>query len=383
LGKTSLLLYLQNQALYDGSDMASHLHFCFLDARILAGCNVPSFWRRALQPVQNLSPSVEEACEAAERENFGNFALERVLKRMEDAGERLVLLLDEFDAILDIPTLHTIEFYGGLRSLASRFSSLSLIIAARQPAEELNRCTQEFNRTGSPYFNFVEEITLSPLSEKDVAELLNRAEGRFSREDRVFLMRVSGGHPCFLQMMASYLWDACEEYPADPKARRLWASEQGFHQARQIIVDTWRLWTPHQRMAFLLAALSAAPYLVEGHELDVSQLLQIEHDFAPEQRVLCRRGFLQPAPQLPGGYVPRAEMFLWFLSEELTCLLRSPNPDWPTWLRQQEWDGLLKRQEKERLINGFKSLGTLLSAGANAFIKSAAEGLGKGLSRQT
>jgi len=336
-------------------------------------CNVPCFWKRALQPVQNLSPSVKEAYEAAERENFGTFALERILKRMEEAGERLVLLLDEFDAILDIPTLHTIEFYGGLRSLASRFSSLSLIIAARQSADELNRCTQEFNRTGSPYFNFVEEITLGMLSGKDVARLLDRAKDRFSREDRVFLARASGGHPYFLQMMASYLWDACGEYPADPQARRRWAGEQGLHQARQIIKSIWRLWTPQQRMAFALAALSAMPSLVPGHTFDVHRLLKIGQDLTPEQRELVRRGFLYPDPQLPGGYGPRAEIFLWFLSEELTDLLRSPNPDWPAWLRQQEWDGLLTRRERENLINAFKNMGALLSTGASILIRAAAE----------
>ncbi len=208
---------------------------------------------------------------------------------------------------------------------------------------------------------------------QSLAELLNRAEGRFSREDRVFLMRASGGHPYFLQMMASYLWDACEEYPADSNARRRWAGEQGLQQARPIIANTWRLWTPQQRMAFALAALSAVPSLVPGHKFDVHRLLKIGQDLTPEQRELVRRGFLYPNPQLPGGYAPRAEIFLWFLSEELTDLLRSPNPDWPAWLRRQEWDGLLTRRERENLISAFKNMGALLSTGASILIRAAAE----------
>lgn len=377
LGKTSLLLRIQEPALY--GDEIRHLHFCFLDAQILAKCDVAHFWMRALQPVQRLSPSIEEAYTDAAREHFGTFSLERILKRLEDSGERLVLLLDEFDAILDISTLHTVEFYGGLRSLASRFASLSLIIAARRSVEDLNRCTQDFNRTGSPYFNFVEEITLGSLSGKSIGELLGRAGNRFSREDRLFLARLSGGHPYFLQMAASYLWDAYDEGQPDPDARRRWAGEQCLRQARQVLEDTWRLWTPYQRMAFALAALNAMPYLVPGRKFDIHQLLKIGPDLKPEQQLLCRRGFLDPAPELAGGYAPRAEIFLWFLSEELTRMLRLQDPDWLAWLRQQEWDNLLRRGDRENLINAIKTLGPILSSGAGAFIRSAAEGFYRGL----
>ena len=86
-----------------------------------------------------------------------------------------------------------------------------------------------------------------------------------------------------------------------------------------------------------------------------------------------------PGGAVPGGYAPRAEIMLWFLAEELTRLLRPPAPDMATWLRAQEWEGLLKGSEWENLKQAIKGLGPLLKEGASAFIKGAAEGLGKGI----
>ena len=92
-------------------------------------------------------------------EQFGTFLLERLFQQLEKEDRKLILILDEFDCILDEPGLNHPEFYGGLRSLASRYHSLVLIIAARQSIDTLNSRTQAYSRTGSPYFNFMEEIT--------------------------------------------------------------------------------------------------------------------------------------------------------------------------------------------------------------------------------
>lgn len=191
-GKTSLLYRIQDLNSYDGTKV--NVHFRYLDAHTLGGWDVARFWDYTLQPVKILSSALEKDYQTAKKENFGTFVLERILMQLEKDEERLVLLLDEFDSILDEPSLHKAEFYGGLRSLATRYSSLVLIIASRQCTEELNRRTQEFNRQGSPYFNFLEEISLGAFPSKDVDELLERGKKHFNRKDRIFLARISGGH---------------------------------------------------------------------------------------------------------------------------------------------------------------------------------------------
>jgi len=377
-GKTSLLQRIQDASLY--GDAAVHLHFRYLDAQSACGWDAPRFWEYALQPVKELSPAVQEAYHSAVDEKFGTFVVERVLLRLEESGERLVLLLDEFDAILEEPGLHKAEFYGGLRALATRFPSLALVVASRQPLEDLNHRTQEFSRSASPYFNFMEEICLGVFPLKETAALLARAASRFDGDDRVFLERISGGHPYFLQACASYLCDAHAQGAGSKKARRAQAGEQCFQQVISTLKDIWRTWTPYQQMAFTLAALDVMPLLLPDRQFDLNRLLKDRPNFASEQRVLKSRGFLCADSALEGGYAPQGEIMLWFLAEELTHLLRPKDPDLAAWLRDQQWEGLLKHGEKESLQNALRSLKPILKDGALAFIKAAAEGLGKGLS---
>jgi len=176
-----------------------------------------------------------------------------------------------------------------------------------------------------------------------------------------------------------YLWEAYQEGLQDPVARRFQAGEACFGEARAVLADTWRTWSPYHKMALTLAALDSVPSLLENRAFDVDHLLRDLPNCTPEQRTLEQRGFLRPVAQLPGGYAPQAEIVLWFLAEELTRLLRPTDPDLAAWLRAQEWGGLLKQGEWNKLNEAIKGLGPLLKEGVSAFIKSTAEGLGKGL----
>lgn len=372
LGKTSLLFRIQDPELY--GEKANHLHFCYLDAQTLNGWTVTRFWQTVLQPFKTLE-SVHDAYNSAALEGFGTFLLERFFMQLEEADERLVILLDEFDLILEEPGLNKAEFYGGLRALATRFSSLSLILSSRQLVEELNRRTQEYSRLGSPYFNFFAETSLGVFSERESSELLALAQGLFSREDRLFLMRISGGYPYFLQSAAYYLWEAYMDGHNDSRIRREVTAAQCFHHAASVMRDTWRIWSPYQQMAFTLAVLDEMPRLLSGREIDINQLFRDQPNFAPEQRILKQRGFLCEDKTLQGGYAPQAEVMVWFLAEELIRLLRPNNPDIASWLRDQQWEGLLKRSEKETLKKTLLTLKPMLRDGVQTFIRAAAEGI--------
>jgi hypothetical protein len=376
-GKTSLLYRVQDKSLYERAE--THLNFRYLDAQIALGWDISSFWEYAFQEIKEISPALKEAYRSVALNKFNVFDIERILTLLEKSGICLVLLLDEFDNILHQPGLHKAEFYGGLRFLSTNYSSLALIIASRQSLEDLNILTLEFSRTSSPYFNFLEEISLNSFSHDDVNTFLNRPNSYFDTEDLLFLERVSGGHPYFLQTCASYLWDAHEKKIVDSVMRRAQAGEQCFHQTDHILRDTWRTWNPYIQMAFTLAALDAMPPLLPNRQFDIYQLLKDRPSLAPEQRLLKNRGFLRPDSNLEGGFAPHSEIMLWFLAEELTRLLRPENPDLKKWLHDQEWEGLLKHGEKESIQNTLQSLKPIIKDGALSFIKAAAEGLGKGM----
>jgi hypothetical protein len=174
-----------------------------------------------------------------------------------------VLILDEFDVLLHHPILNSAEFFGSLRSLASRSrGALALIIASTRSLECLNRQTQELSRTGSPFFNFLDEIVLGPWPDLAVEEVLQWAGGRFTPADRRFLKEVAGGHPYLVQVAASSLWDAYEDEGEDPLQRRQQAGLDFYDSVARVLERRlWRSWSPEQRVAFASVALAHINHL--------------------------------------------------------------------------------------------------------------------------
>lgn len=381
-GKTSLLRYLMAQEnrtdLFE--DRAEGLFFQFLDGQALGShFDASRFWELALSPLETTlkqEPELQAAYRTCRLEGFGTFVLERLFTQLHARGWRLALLVDEFDTILHHPVLNQSEFYGGLRSLASRFDSLTLVIAARQALADLNRATQEFSRAGSPYFNFMQEISLGAFTPKDAQLLLARGDAYFKKNDKEYLLRVAGGHPFLLQAAASALWSVYEDGEKDVQTRFVQAGKDLFQQAKPTLEDTWRLWPPEMKKAFTIIALDNVPRLLGERQFDLNALLKSLPDYAPELRLLETRGYTLPDPQLPGGIGIQAEVMLWWLAEELVQALRRKD-DLAAWLQAEEWDGLLKQREKDLLVKAAKSAGQLLRTGAEVFIKAAAEGLGK------
>jgi hypothetical protein len=71
---------------------------------------------------------------------------------------------------------------------------------------------------------------------------------------------------------------------------------------------------------------------------------------------------------------------LWWLADEWTKALRRKD-DLGLWLDDQGLDGgLLKTSERRQISAAAKNLGGFLKGGVETFIKTAAEGFGKGVS---
>lgn len=265
-GKTSLLEYLaapETRAELYGPDMDRML-FAYLDAQTLGvQFSQAQFWEYALRPLyeQAVAPDPEtplaQAYALCKENHFGTFVLERLLAQMEQAKWCLVLMLDEFDVLLQHPILNSAEFFGSLRSLASRSrGALALVIACRLPLESLNKEAQELSRTGSPYLNFMTEITLGPWPESSIEELLRWAGDRFTPADRRFLREVAGGQPYFLQTGASILWEIYEDGQGDGAVRRQQTGCDLYDHVLPSLRDTWRLWSQEVRKAITYVGLA-------------------------------------------------------------------------------------------------------------------------------
>ena len=383
-GKTSLLDYLaapEARGLYSACE--KRLVFSYLDAQTLGGeFSQTQFWEHVLRSLHEraIAPHPDsplaQAYQMSRENDFGCFVLERFLAQMELTVWRLVLMLDEFDVLLHHPILNSAEFFGGLRSLASRSrGALALVIASRRPLTRLNEDTQQFSRTGSPYFNFLDEITLGPWPDKDVAELLHRAGDRFTRDDRRFIAEVAGGHPYLLQVAASALWEAYEEGERDPARRWQQAGEILYDEVALTLGDTRHHWPATTRKAFTAVALAQIPSLLKQHWFLVENFIRDMRDFGLELRELKKRGFIKNDESIPGGWRVRPGAFLWWLADELTRAVRSEET-FEEWLRAEVLEGPLTRKEKQQLGQAVEEMMDMLKGGVTAFIEAAAKGVG-------
>lgn len=391
-GKTSLLDYLaapeMRTKLY--GERGERLLFSYLDAQTLGGeFSQAQFWEYALRPLQeqvvvpNPDSPLAQAYQTCQENKFGCFVLERLLAQTKTEKWRLVLLLDEFDALLHHQVLNCAEFFGSLRSLASRSrGALALVIASRRPLTDLNKDTQQFSRTGSPYFNFLDEITLGPWPNKDVEALLRRARDRFIPADRRFIVWVAGGHPFLLQAAASELWEAYAEGLDDTGKHRQQAGQVLYDKAALILEDTWRLWQPATRKAFTAVAMVDILKMLKQRRFYVLPLIRDMRDFGPEMRSLVKQGFVTKNEKASAGYRIRPQAFLWWLADELVRTVREETP-FEDWLQKQELGVLLTHGEKEQLGQAVRKVGSLLKDGVATLIEAAAKGVGEAMVKGT
>jgi hypothetical protein len=384
-GKTSLLLYLSapetRDALYGPA--GKQLFFSFLDSQALGGdCNQARFWKLALQlfyeevirPAAEPVSPLAQAYQTCQENSFGTFTLEKLLAQVNATGWRLVLLLDEFDVLLHHPQLSCAEFFGGLRTLATRSrGALALVIASRRSLTDLNRDTQQYSRTGSPYFNFLDEITLGPLPDKYVTELLRRADDRFTSADRRFVVGVAAGHPYLLQAAASELWEAHAEGQDDPRERWQQAGQSLYDRAAMILDDIWRIWSPAARKAFTIVALADVSEMLEQRRFFELPLTRDRRDVGRELRALAKQGFISEDRTAPVGWRVRPRAFLWWLADEMVRTVRDATP-FEAWLQDQELELLLTRGERKKLGQAVREVADLLKDGATTLIEAAAKG---------
>ncbi|GAB4522152.1 MAG: hypothetical protein Fur0018_03530 [Anaerolineales bacterium] len=369
-GKTSLLHYLkhpqQQAALY--GDQAAMLMFRYFDVDALSDqFTQADFWARALEPLEErlakAPAGLREAYDVCAQNHYTTFTLEKLLAQVQQAGLRLVLLIDEVDRLLGHASLNNAEFYGGLRSLTTRSNgALALVLAARQSVAQLNTATQQFSRTGSPYFNFLEEIPLRPFGQRSALQVLARAQGRFSAEEQKNILFYADGHPYYLQAAASALWETYEDLESDESdlentpEKRWSAAYQAFYQkVSPNIQDTWNVWSPAMRKALAILALDEIPTILGEKRFNLEKLHAKLSLYDPEIKTLAYTGFIKEDPELPGGWQISAKVMLLWIGDALLRGLRD-EAQATQWLAEQEWDGMFTRQEKEQLTNAAKGL---------------------------
>jgi hypothetical protein len=264
-----------------------------------------------------------------------------------------------------------------LRSLASRFSSLALVIATRRSLDYLNMQTDELNPHGSPYFNIFTELCLEPLPIKDANAILAQADAHFSPQDRQFILDVSGRHPYLLQLAASTLWDAHHDGQRGEQLYEIVANEL-YEQTQSHFADTWRAWSNAERKAVTAIALAQIPSLVEGHDFKWEELVEDIFDYSEELRSLARTGTV--AETAEGDWQVTQQLLLWWLADEIKRATRD-DTDFTEWLQAQEYGMAFTQQEREKFNKAAKTVGAAVGKGVTTLIEAFAKGYGEGLGK--
>ncbi|MGB3766922.1 MAG: AAA-like domain-containing protein [Phormidesmis sp.] len=304
-----------------------------------------------------------------------------LFKALNKVGYRFVLMIDEFDALINHQHLNSIEFFGGLRSLSSRSSgAMVIVIASRQPIHSLNTKTQAINPASSPFFNIFKEFTLGGFPASDVSLLLERAGNIFSDRDRLAVLSVAGCHPYLLQVAASALWEAYEDGLETEYIRWTYMSNSIYREQHSHFLDTWQSWSPATKKAFTTVSLCETEKLLVDREFLLEPFIAGLKDIGPEMRDLETIGLVVKDKSVRGGWRVESKVMTWWLADELVRTVRSDRP-FDQWLQAQEMDNYLTKQEKDSLMQYARSIATLLQEGVEKFVETFAEGLGKGLTR--
>ena len=251
-----------------------------------------------------------------------------------------------------------------------------MIIASNRSVDELNQETQGLSRAGSPYFNFLTEIVLGPLPQKDTRALLQRSD-IFTIDDRRFIRKITGGHPYLVQVAASSLWEAYEDGEENPDRRRQTAGQALYDEAASTLRHPWQHWPAERRKALTAVALAHLSTLGQNR-FHVKRVIEDLDNLGPELRALKKRGYVKEDETIPGGWQVRPQAFLWWLADEIVRTTRRKTP-FEEWLRQQELGFLLTRGEKEQLNQATGAIAGLLKEGALTLIRAAAGKAGAAL----
>jgi hypothetical protein len=394
IGKSSVLHYIANKKIQsdwlDEEDRRSI--FIEIDCHILPESYQPAdFWKYVLDQFEATSPEqkTQLQLEVVRRSNFGSFTLKSFFDQLSQMRLQIVLLIDEFDSLLHHPNFNTPEFFGALRSFSTSTDALTLVIASRLEISEMNRRSAEINPIGSPYFNTFNEVRLRPLHPDEVDKLIDQTlMGNaviFSKDDRSYISRMVGRHPYLLQMAAAALFEAVvkrtaaeELYNEAGKILRDW-SEAHFD-------DLWRYLSPEAQTVLVILVLSEMNGHINKRDFDTGDLGKLDW-YNTELNRLADLGLVEKENGEAwhadwGNFVIwhgtrwriSAGCFIWWVVDNAIASTRK-SLDFKKWLHDREFEGLLTRGEKEKLIELVGKIPKSVVTSASEFLGTVLKGL--------
>ncbi len=163
--------------------------------------------RHFQQGNDHLSSELEDLRSIAD----GGERLRRFMVTLKRANVRPVLLLDNFDTLIEGAGGEMEQTINQLRPLTRE---MVLIVASERPLHEANR-----ELASSPLFNLLNQLFLRLIEPQEVDEILREVTQNCANQDQMMatLAQWTGGHPFLISRIAEILLDVDEMLPGrDP-----------------------------------------------------------------------------------------------------------------------------------------------------------------------
>lgn len=133
-----------------------------------------------------------------------------IIAKAHKRKHKIVLLFDEFQLVAGNISFQP-GFFGGLRDLAQSYG----VAFVTESAKNLQALTITKEVAVSPFWNIFTNVYLGPLGVQEARDLITgytrNTDISFAEQDFDYVMRISGGHPYFLQLACWCVFDFYQE----------------------------------------------------------------------------------------------------------------------------------------------------------------------------
>ncbi len=345
IGKTSLLSrFLEPEIIKKALPDPQQYTLIESDFHLLMSLSPAVFWRDLLKSVVILSPQVEPIFQPLlKQEQFSSIQLNQTFRNLARQNHRLILLLDEFDALLGLPAFNTPNFLGTLRTIAHKSGGLVLITASRESIAEMNEHLdrQHTDLYGSSLLNYLQNISIGSLPPGKVVRWLGQ---HLDPPEIQQIERLSGYHPYLLQIAGELVFEVKTQGAID--FARLYP--QFVDRARDQFRDIWHNLNPKAQIALVIFTLDyLSGQVASGEKFSLKKAAKQLTWYTAEVKDMARRGTLEASSK--GRYKIGSPAFLFWIAENKIVGTRGDEPQeaFEEWLAGKQYKlGKLITQEQ-------------------------------------
>lgn len=140
--------------------------------------------------------------------------LKQVVQELQEEGKRIIILLDEFEAITNNDRFEE-HFFAYLRSLANSYR-VAFVTSSYKDLQEM--CHNQ-DISDSPFFNIFSNLQLKPFTRDEAMSLVvepSEREGVPLEEYAERILEMAGTFPMFLQMACSSVFENLTDHGGNP-----------------------------------------------------------------------------------------------------------------------------------------------------------------------